>query len=109
MTPPRAYPETEISPGAALLNTLMRQADSAAHRGRAVGVTASYHNLILPLPAQLLTVAVTESRTRRAIKHAQAHTHIQTNMGHTAKHTEDGAEGAAGASPLAVTHCQVAG
>lgn len=113
-TPPRAHPETEISPGAALLNTLMRQADGAAHRGRAVGVTASYHNLILPLPAQLLTVAVTEPRTRHAIKHAQAHTHThaRTNklyMGHTPKHTEDGAEGAAGASPLAVTHCQVAG
>lgn len=86
---PRAHPETEISPGAALLNTLMRQADGAAHRGRAVGVTASYHNLILPLPAQQLTVAVTESRTRHAIKHAQActHTYIQTVHGtHTTTH-----------------------
>lgn len=54
----------------------MRQADTAAHRGRGVGVTAPYHNFILPLPAQPLTVtlAETDAQTLRASKHAQAYT-----------------------------------
>lgn len=72
----QACPETEISLWATLLNTLMRQADTAAHRGRGVGVTARYHNFILPLPAQPLTVtlAETDAQTLRASKHAQAYT-----------------------------------
>lgn len=54
----------------------MRQADTAAHRGRGVGVTACYHNFILPLPAQPLTVMLTETdaQTLHASKHAQAYT-----------------------------------
>lgn len=56
----QAHPETEISQRAVLVNTLMRQADTAAHGGRGVSVTARYHNFILPLPARLLTVIVTE-------------------------------------------------
>lgn len=57
----QAHPETEISLWATRLNTLMRQPDTVAHTGRGVGVTACYHNFILPLPAQPLTVMLTQT------------------------------------------------
>lgn len=84
----QAHPKTDISLWATLLNTLMRQADTAAHRRRVVGVTARYHNFILPLPAQLLTVIVTESdaQTLQASTHAQ-HMHTQTYLQYTPKLT----------------------
>lgn len=106
----QAHPETEISLWATLLNTLMRQADSAAHTGRGVGVTARYHNFILPLPAQLLTVIVTESdaRTLHAGKHAQAYTQTYCTC-NTHQNTQDWLKGGASTLLLDVTHCQVAG
>lgn len=106
----QAHPETEISLWATLLNTLMRQADSAAHTGRGVGVTARYHNFILPLPAQLLTVIVTESdaRTLHAGKHAQAYTQTYCTC-NTHQNTQDWVKGGASTLLLDVTHCQVAG
>lgn len=84
----QAHPKTDISLRATLLNTLMRQADTAAHRGRVVGVTARYHNFILPLPAQLLTVIVTESdaQTLQANKNTR-HMHTQTHLHNAPKHT----------------------
>lgn len=59
--PNRARPKTEISPWATLLKTLMRQADTTAEPGRGVGVTAHYHNFLLPLPAQPLTIVLPET------------------------------------------------
>lgn len=72
----QARPETEISLWATLFNTLRRQPDTAAHRGRGVGLTARYNNSILPLPAQPVTVMLTETdaQTRLASKHARAYT-----------------------------------
>ena len=64
----------------------MRQADTAAHRGRGVGVTARYHNFILPLPAQPLTVMLTETDAQTL--HASIRTQTQTHVRNThEKHT----------------------
>lgn len=93
----QASPETEISSWAILLSTLSRQADTAANRGRGVGVTAHSHNFILPLPAQPLTAVLTETvaETLRAGKHTQpkgknkhaynTHKHTQDPVGADAK------------------------
>lgn len=101
----QAHPKTDISLWATLLNTLMRQADTAAYRGRVVGVTARYHNFILPLPAQLLTVIVTESdaQTLQANKNTR-HMHTQTQRTKTHRN-----EFKVVPLLLDVTHCQVAG
>lgn len=98
----QARPETEISKWATLLNTLMRQADTAAHKGRGVGVTAHYHNFILSLPAQPLTVMLkeTDAHTLHAEKKTCTGTHTKTQ--HTVKAN-------ASTSLLIVSHCQVAG
>lgn len=66
----------------------MRQADTAAHRGRGVGVTARYHNFILPLPAQPLTVtlAETDAQTHCAQVSVHGRTHNRaTRVQHTAE------------------------
>lgn len=90
----------------------MRQADTAAHRGRGVGVTARYHNFILPLPAQPFTVMLTETdaQTLHASKHARAHTQTQTYVRtRVHKNTQGSVKGDASAFLLIVTHCHVAG
>lgn len=60
----------------------MRQADTAAHTERDVGVTAHYHNFILPLPVQPLRVSVTDSvaQTLHASKHAYKHIVKRTGL-----------------------------
>lgn len=78
----KPVPETEVSLWAARLNTLTRQADTAASGGRGVGVTARYHYFIPPLPGQPLTVMLTETdaQTLHASEHGQAYTHTNINL-----------------------------
>lgn len=91
-------------------NTLMRQADTAAHRGRGVGVTAHDHNFILPLPAQPLTAVLTETlaQTLYASKGAQSYTKKTNTCATHTKNTQVSVKPDASALLLIVTHCQVA-
>lgn len=59
----------------------MRQADTAAHGEKGVGVTARYHNFILPLPASY------SQSQRQMHKHLmQAYMHINIRAVHIETH-----------------------
>lgn len=66
--------ETEVSPWATLLNTLMRQGDTAAHGWGGVSVTGRYHHFTLPLPHSYAH-GETVAPTRHASKHKHTSTH----------------------------------